>query len=220
MSELFEPFLRQIRHDLAGPLPGKTAQYRMAPQMRLGDAESYESPRADARSGGVLALFYPEGDCLNLPLILRPTYIGVHSGQVGFPGGGFDPLDSDLTATALREAYEEIGVHPSEVTVLGHLTRLYVFAANYLVLPTVAWADYRPDFRPDPYEVAQLIETPLLDLLNESNRRSEPWDLRGSLSEVPFFAIQGHTIWGATAMMLSELLALPAMRVAPGSLCQ
>ena len=166
--------------------------------------------------GGVLALFYPQGDRLNLPLILRPTYTGVHSGQVGFPGGGFDPIDYDLTATALREAYEEVGVHSAEVTVLGHLTPLYVFVSNYLVLPTVAWVDYRPEFRPDPYEVAQLIETPLLDLLDEANRRSETWDFRGRSSEVPFFAIQGHTIWGATAMMLSELLALPAMRVAPG----
>ncbi len=216
MTELFEPFLRQLRHDLAGPLPGRAAQYRMAPQLR-GSAESYDTPRADARQGGVLALFYPQGDRLHLPLILRPTYVGVHSGQVGFPGGGFDPLDSDLTATALREAYEEVGVHPSEVTVLGHLTPLYVFASNYLVLPSVAWIDYRPDFRPDPYEVAQLIEAPLLDLLDETNRRSEQWTLRGSISEVPFFAIQGQTIWGATAMMLSELLALPAMRVAPGA---
>jgi hypothetical protein len=103
------------------------------------------------------------------------------------------------------------------VTVLGHLTALYVFASNYLVLPTVGWVDYRPDFRPDPYEVAQLSESPLLDLLDEANRRSETWDLRGRISEVPFFAIQGHTIWGATAMMLSELLSLPAMQVAPGA---
>ena len=215
MTELFEPFLRQIRHDLAGPLPGKAAQYRMAPQLR--SEESYDTPRPDARRGGVLALFYPQSDCLYLPLILRPTYVGVHSGQVGFPGGGFDPLDTDLTATALREAYEEIGVHPSEVTVLGHLTPLYVFASNYLVLPAVGWIDYRPDFRPDPYEVAQIIETPLLDLLDATNRRSEQWTLRGSVTKVPFYAIQGHTIWGATAMMLSELLALPAMRVAPGA---
>lgn len=216
MMELFEPFLRQIRHDLASPLPGKTAQYRMAPQLRRDEQVDYEQSRPDARRGGVLALFYPQGDRLNLPLILRPTYPGVHSGQVGFPGGGYDPLDVDLTATALREAYEEVGVHPSEVTVLGHLTPLYVFASNYLVLPIVAWVDYRPDFRPDPYEVAMLIETPLLDLLDERNRRSEVWDLRGRPTQVPFFAIQGQTIWGATAMMLSELLALPAMRVAPG----
>jgi 8-oxo-dGTP pyrophosphatase MutT (NUDIX family) len=216
MSELFEPFRRQIRHDLAGPLPGPEAQMGMAPLFRTSSGESYDTPRADARRGGVLALFYPQADRLYIPLILRPTYTGVHSGQVGFPGGGFDPLDTDLTATALREAYEEVGVHPSEVTVLGQLTPLYVYASNYLVLPTVAWVDYRPDFRPDPYEVAQLIEAPLLDLLHPGNRRVETWDLRGRTGEVPFFAIQGHIIWGATAMMLSELLSLPAMKVAPG----
>jgi 8-oxo-dGTP pyrophosphatase MutT (NUDIX family) len=216
MTELFEPFLRQIRHDLAGPLPGKEAQVSMAPLFRTSSAESDDTPRAGARRGGVLALFYPRRDRLFIPLILRPTYTGVHSGQVGFPGGGFDSLDADLTATALREAYEEVGVHPDEVTVLGHLTPLYVYASNYLVLPTVAWVDYRPDFRPDPYEVAQIIETPLLDLLSSANRHVETWDLRGRMGEVPFFAIQGQTIWGATAMMLGELLSLPAMAVAPG----
>jgi 8-oxo-dGTP pyrophosphatase MutT (NUDIX family) len=217
MTELFEPFLRQLRHDLGGTLPGREAQMGMAPLFRTSSGESYDTPRADARRGGVLASFYPQGNQLYIPLILRPTYTGVHSGQVGFPGGGFDPIDTDLTATALREAYEEVGVHPSEVTVLGHLTPLYVYASNYLVQPTVAWIDYRPDFRLDPYEVAQLIEVPLLDLLNPSNRRVETWDLRGRTGEVPYFAIQGHTIWGATAMMLSELLSLPAMKVAPGN---
>lgn len=214
MIEVFEPFLRQLRHDLARPLPGATAQSQMAPQPRARD-ESYDQPRPDARRGGVLALFYPHGNELYLPLILRPVYTGVHSGQMGFPGGGFDALDADLTATALREAYEEIGVHPSEVIVLGHLTPLYVFASNYLVQPTVGWIDYRPLFRPDPYEVAQLVETPLLDLLDEQNRHVETWELRGRTAQVPVFAVQGQKIWGATAMMLSELLALEAMRFAP-----
>ncbi len=118
MNEIFGPFLRQLRLDLAGPLPGKEAQYSMAPRPRTG-AEFYDTPRADARRGGVLVLFYPQQGQIYLPLILRPTYPGVHSGQVGFPGGGYDETDADLTATALREAYEEVGVHPSEVTVLG-----------------------------------------------------------------------------------------------------
>jgi 8-oxo-dGTP pyrophosphatase MutT (NUDIX family) len=217
MTELFGAFLRQLRHDLSGPLPGKEAQMGMAPLFRTSSGESYDSPRDDARRGGVLTLFYPQAEQLYIPLILRPTYTGVHSGQVGFPGGGFEPMDADLTATALREAYEEVGVHPDEVTVLGHLTPLYVYASNYLVLPTVAWVDYRPDFRADPYEVAQLIEAPLLDLLDPGNRRIETWELRGRTGEVPFFAIQGQTIWGATAMMLSELLSLKAMSFAPGA---
>ena len=216
VSEIFEPFLRQLRLDLNGPLPGEEAQYRMAPRLRSG-AEIYDVPLSDARRGGVLALFYPRGDRVYLPLILRATYLGVHSGQVGFPGGGYDEIDVDLTATALREAYEEVGIHPSQVTVLGQLTTLYVYASNYLVQPTVAWMDYRPSFHLDPYEVAQLIEAPVLDLLDAANRRVETWDLRGRTAEVPFFAVQGQTIWGATAMMLSELLSLPAMASAPGA---
>jgi 8-oxo-dGTP pyrophosphatase MutT (NUDIX family) len=219
MCEIFEPFLRQLRHDLNAALPGRLAQNQMAPQPRRERTgrETYDSLRQEPRRGGVLALIYPQVDRLFLPLILRPTYSGVHSGQVGFPGGGHDELDTDLTATALRETYEEIGVHASEVTVLGQITSLYIYASNYLVQPTVAWIDYRPEFRPDPYEVAQLIEAPLLDLLDPRNRQVETWDLRGHIADVPFYAIQGHTIWGATAMILSELLALPAMRTAPGS---
>ncbi|MBK8050131.1 MAG: CoA pyrophosphatase [Anaerolineales bacterium] len=215
IEERFEPFLRQLRHDIQGPLPGQEAQLRMAPRPRAG-ADFGNAPRGDARRGGVLALLYTSGNRIFLPLILRPTYMGVHSGQVGFPGGGYDELDTDLTATALRECYEEIGVHPSEVTVLGHLTPLYVFASNYIVHPTVAWVDYRPNFRPDPYEVAEMIEAPLLALLDPANWRTETWDLRGRIAEVPYYAIASQTIWGATAMMLSEFLALSALRHVPG----
>lgn len=216
MTELFSSFLHQLRLDLSAPLPGRTVQYKMAPRPRPG-GEIDNEPGQDTRQGGVLALFYPRSDRVYLPLILRPTYQGVHSGQVGFPGGGHDDTDDDLTATALREAYEEIGVQPGDVAVLGHLTPLYVVASNYLVLPTVAWIGYRPDFHPDPYEVARLIEVPLLDLLNPGTRRSELWTLRGNTVEVPYFAVQEQTIWGATAMMLNELLSLPAMRYAPGA---
>ena len=187
----------------------------MAPRPR-GDTEWYDKTQADARRGGVLALFYPHQGQIYLPLILRPTYPGVHSGQVGFPGGGYDEVDGDLTTTALREAYEEVGVHPSQVTPLGLLTSLYVYASNYLVHPTVGWCDSRPAFHTDPYEVALLIEMPLLTLLDPTNRRVETWTLRGRQVEVPYFAIAGQTVWGATAMMLSELLALPALQFAPG----
>lgn len=215
MNGQFDAFLRQLRFDLAHPLPGREAQYRMAPRPRAG-AEFNDAPRADARRGGVLALFYPHEDTVYLPLILRPTYPGVHSGQVGFPGGGAEEMDADLTATALRETYEEIGVHPSQIIVLGLLTPLYVFASNYIVQPAVAWTDYRPDFRHDPFEVAQLLEVSLHTLLDPANRRTELRNLRGRPIEVPYFAVAGQTVWGATAMMLSELLELPSMQLAPG----
>jgi 8-oxo-dGTP pyrophosphatase MutT (NUDIX family) len=213
MNQPFATFLRQLQLDLAGPLPGRAAQYRMAPQPRPTGELPYDQPQPDARRGGVLALFYPQDDQLYLPLILRPTYNGVHSGQVGFPGGGYEAGDADLTQTALREAYEEVGIPPTALTILGHLSPLYVFPSNYLVYPTVAWMPTRPAFKLDPYEVDQLLEVPLRDLLDPQHRREEEWHLRERLANVPFFAVQGQRIWGATAMMLSELLSLPAMEL-------
>lgn len=210
MSDLFYPFIEQLAHDLQGVLPGRPAQYRMAPQPRAGGGIEDPTP-ANARQGGVLVLFYPLAGQPYLPLILRPTYEGVHSGQVGFPGGGQESGDPDIVATALREAQEEIGIAREPITVLGQLTPLYVFASNYLVHPTVAWMAHPPQFHIDQREVAALIEMPLSALLDPANYRRERWELRGRAVDVPFFHIQNYTIWGATAMMLSELLALPAM---------
>ena len=214
MPERYEPFLRQLRYDLTQRLPGQNAQWRMAPRPRPG-AEYRDQPNASCRQGAVLMLFYPWQNRVQLPLILRPNYSGAHSGQIGLPGGGQEDIDDDLTATALREAYEEIGVHPSSVTVLGSLTKLYVSVSNYLVQPVVGWTDYRPNFRCDPYEVADLIESPLADFLAPENYHEEIWELRKRAVTVPYFDIQGQIVWGATAMMLSEMLALPAAQRLP-----
>jgi len=215
MTERYEPFLRQLRHDLTQPLPGRDAQWRMAPRPRPG-ADYRDQPDANCRQGAVLMLLYPWQNQVYLSLILRPNYSGVHSGQIGLPGGGQEEMDADLTATALREAYEEVGVHPSAVTVFGLLTKLYVSASNYLVQPVVGWTDYRPNFRCDPYEVAKLIESPLADFLDPQILHEEVWELRKHPVTVRYFDIQGQIVWGATAMMLSELLALPAIRLLPG----
>jgi len=210
MSDLFTRFIEQLAVDLQGPLPGYTAQYRMAPQPRP-DAFPYDQAPADARRGGVLILLYPHNNQPYLPLILRPTYDGVHSGQVGFPGGGQEEDDPDIVATALREAQEEIGIALEPITVLGQLSPLYVFVSNYLVQPTVAWTAQPPLFQIDTREVAALLEMPLAALLDPANYQRENWELHGRTVDVPFFRTQDQTIWGATAMMLSELLALPAM---------
>ena len=215
MTDPFQPFLDQLQRDLREPLPGRDAQFRMA--ARDADGRAFDrAPRDDARRGAVLMLLYPRdsgrGEQLHLPLIVRPTYDGVHSGQVALPGGGREPGDADLVATALREAHEEVGVRPGEVTVLGALSPLYVFASNYLIQPVVGWAAARPSFRRDPREVATLVEAPLAELLDARSYRRERWRLRGHEADVPFFAVQGQTVWGATAMMLSELLALPGVQ--------
>lgn len=214
MSDPFAPFVQALERDLRGALPGRAAHLRMAPAMRPGRYS--DEPGPDVRRGGVLALFYAHEGTVWLPLILRPTYTGVHSGQVGFPGGGREPGDADLTATALREAWEEVGVPAEQVQVLGTLSPLFVFASNYLVQPTVGWTPSRPAFNADPYEVAQLLETPLATLLDPATIHREPWNLRGTQVEVPYYSVLGQTVWGATAMMLAELLSLPAMALAPG----
>lgn len=204
---LIHRFAQELTQALATPLPGQEAQYRMAPRPRPG-SERWDAPRVDARVGAVMALFYPHKGELTLPLILRATYEGAHSGQISFPGGGMEEMDGDVTATALREAYEEIGVPPGQVRVLGHLTTLNVIPSNYVVTPVVGWIDHRPAFHPDPYEVARLLEIPLADLLNPANHHEEEWQLRNRRALVPYFNVQGQNVWGATAMMLSELLAV------------
>lgn len=202
-----ERFIDSLRSDLVQTLPGQEAQYKMAPRPRTG-AEKFNQPGPNVRQGGVLALFYQHNNQLHLPLILRPTYNGVHSGQVGFPGGGYEAGDANIIETALREAKEEVGIEPSTVQILGQLTPVFVNASNYHVYPTVGWTNQRPTFELDSYEVEKLLETPLSALQDERNVDEEQWELKARFAHVPFYKIHGQKIWGATAMMLSELLAL------------
>ena len=182
----------------------------MAPLPRPGWHPN-DRPAEPARQSAVLVLLYPRRDELHLPLIVRPTYDGAHSSQVAFPGGGFEEGDANLTATALRETEEELGIAPQDVQVLGELTQLYIWPSNYQVHPTVGRIAYRPAFQPNVREVAQLLEVPLNTLLDPAHLRRERWQLQDRSALVPFFAIQGQTIWGATAMILSELLAVVRM---------
>lgn len=207
----FLHFIQQLRSDLAESLPGQEAQYRMAPQPRTG-GERNDQPGPITRRSAVLLLFYPSRNQIHLPLILRPTYSGVHSRQVGLPGGGYEEDDQNLIATALRETNEEIGVLVEQEQVLGQLTSLYIHASDNLVHPVVAWTKTKPQFQIDKWEVARLLQIPVRALQDPQNYRKEKWLLRNHTVLVPFFQIQGQAIWGATAMILSELLALKSMQ--------
>lgn len=209
-DQFFHAFIAALARDLRAPLPGPRAQFSMAPRPQAG-ALPGDQPGPDARRSGVLLLFYPHAGEIYFPLILRPTYDGVHSGQVGLPGGGQEAQDADLIHTALREAHEEIGVAPEIVRILGALSPLYIQRSNRLVLPVVGWTPTRPLFRPDPHEVALLIEARLAEFLDPATRREEMWQLADRRAAVPIFGVQNQTIWGATAMILGELLALPTL---------
>jgi 8-oxo-dGTP pyrophosphatase MutT (NUDIX family) len=191
-------FFDQLKRRLERPLPGEPAQQKMASSTRLYYGAK-AVPDARTRKSAVLLLLYPEGDRIYVPMILRPVYKGVHSGQVGLPGGRMDETDASLEATALREAWEEIGVIPEQVTILGRLSPLFIPVSNFMVHPLVGAADARPDFAPNVLEVAQLLEVPLDDL-RDAARIGEKDIPVGELSiRAPYFDLQGQTVWGATA---------------------
>ncbi|MCB0629612.1 MAG: CoA pyrophosphatase [Saprospiraceae bacterium] len=201
-------FINRIGEQLQHPLPGEEAQYRMATAFRYKRAPAPPT----AMDAGVLALFYPKEGDWHIVLIERASRYenDQHKGQISFPGGRYEDTDSSLEFTAVRESEEEIGINRNEITVLGKLTELYIPVSNFLVHPYVAYAERRPDFQPQPSEVAAILEVPFEHFYQKKNVRKMDMTVRGDLllREVPYFDIRGKVLWGATAMMISELLAV------------
>ena len=165
--------------------------------------EQKEAPK----QAGVMALFYPDlKELTKFLLILRNTYPGVHSNQIGFPGGKTEPGDGGFEATALREMQEEVGVKPQSVQIIRSLTELYIPPSNFEVFPFMGWVEETPLFQPDTSEVEALVEVHLSDLLDPSRKTTQSITTSYARNvEVPVFQLAGHTVWGATAMMLNEI---------------
>jgi len=178
----------------------------MAPAYRA-EALTDRTPPTDPKEAGVLVLLYPYDGQLFFPLTQRTDTVESHKGQISLPGGAREANESTQD-TALRETCEELSVCPDSWNILGRLTPLYIPPSGFLISPYVACTSTRPVFNPDPVEVAELIETPLALLLEPATVKWEVWRLRDTLVEVPFFHIYGHKVWGATAMVLSELVVL------------
>ena len=153
-----------------------------------------------------MLLIYPLADRaadLSFVLTKRTDTVGRHKGQISLPGGAQEPGET-LDETALREAREELRVEPSALRPIGHLRPLYIFPSDYEVHPLVAYTPAHPNFRPDPREVAEVLEMPLSTLLDEATKVEERWMVQGIQMDVPFYRLNGHAVWGATAMVLSE----------------
>jgi 8-oxo-dGTP pyrophosphatase MutT (NUDIX family) len=138
--------------------------------------------------------------------IKRTEYKGVHSGQISLPGGLYKHSDEDLKYTALREANEETGIEIKDVNMLGKLTSLYIPVSNIQVFPYVGVSKRRPVFKPDPFEVKYIIETPLSHLLDSENQKHKIMQIGENEIEIPYFDMHGDHLWGATAMIMSEFL--------------
>jgi 8-oxo-dGTP pyrophosphatase MutT (NUDIX family) len=161
--------------------------------------------RSDARSSAVLILLYPYQNEAHFPLILRPQYDGTHGGQMALPGGKSEPGDENIARTALREAQEEIGIRAMDVQVLGQLTAVNIPISNFVVYPIVGAVNYTPDFYPDAREVDKIYPTALDDLRKYTEIQERKIHIGNQEVQVPGFEIQDTWVWGATALMLSEL---------------
>lgn len=206
----FNTFLELVVNIKDLPLLGEEAHAKLSPPYRLELAKKYKEKRKTAPKAGVMALFYPDKQGItHLVFILRKSYKGVHSAQVGFPGGKVEESDSNLMETALRETEEEIGVQIEKVEVIKTLSPLYIPPSNFMVHPFLGISKENLQFVKQETEVEDIIEVQLQDFLNDSNvvNTEVPTSYNVEV-EVPAFILNGHVVWGATAMMLSEIKVL------------
>lgn len=203
----FDDFLKLASKVKNIPLPAETSQFKMSPPFRRQLQEANKAKMAIARQAGVMALFYPNTSYeTTLVLILRKTYKGVHSAQIGFPGGKLELDDASIEAAAVRETFEEVGVPEQHIRVWRELTQVYIPPSNFFVTPFIGIVKATPKLTKQDEEVEAIIEVPLTEFLDENNVITQMVQTSYAIkTEVPAFYLQGQIVWGATAMMLSEV---------------
>ena len=199
----FSSSIEKIQENLKKELPAEKAHQIMEALFA-----KYQTlkPTEETRKSAVLMLLYPIDDEIYFPLILRNSYDGFHSNEVGFPGERFEETDENLIQTALREAEEEIGVNPDEVKILGTLTEIYIGPSDFSVLPVVGYIPHRPNFNPDSREVQQIFELKMDSFLDPNIIGCSEISIPGDLVTTPYYKVNGHKVWGATAKIILELL--------------
>lgn len=202
----FQYFLQYVPNLIPIELPAISAHIKMAPKERIESLKNMDFKAENPRIAAVMMLFYPKNGKTHLVLIVRNAYNGVHSSQIAFPGGKYEATDADFAETALRETHEEVGVMPNKIEIIKHFSPMYIPPSNFLVHPFLGISKEELSFYPDVREVADIIELPLSVFLNDEII------IEATLSTsyanntlVPAFNIQNHIVWGATAMILSEL---------------
>jgi 8-oxo-dGTP pyrophosphatase MutT (NUDIX family) len=200
-------FALRLKAEILKGLPGTEVQWQMSSLNRL-TTRFPLSPDDDTRVAAVLILLYPDKGSMHTVFMQRPDYDGVHGGQISFPGGKKEAEDESVVQTAVREAWEETGTDPAMVSVIASLTPLFIPVSNMLVTPVVGWSKEKPHFKHKPDEVLFLIDAELKSFLDETIIKTKPYLVRGEMLEIKYFDYRGYTIWGATAMILNELLTI------------
>jgi len=205
MNNHFDDYIKRLKANLEKPLPGFEAQYQMAPVTRK-DQLVYNNNDIPPKESAVLALLYPDHNEVMLVLIKRATDNSVHSGQISFPGGQAEPIDKDTAETSLRETEEELGIDKNKITIIGKLTEVYISPSNFNVIPFVGFMNEKPLFKPNE-EVDRVITTAISYLkASEAKTIKKVTTAYAVNLEAPCFIVEGEILWGATAMMINELL--------------
>ncbi len=203
---IFTDFLKSVPKIAKENLIGEEAHQKMSPPERLAFVLENDISKLNPRKAAVLMLFYPKKNQTHLVLIVRNEYPGVHSSQIGFPGGKVEAFDVNMEATALRETYEEIGIPPEQISIIKAFSELYIPPSNFTVLPFLGYSQKELIFKPDPREVFGIIELSLIDFLDENNFTTQIMETSYMKEvELPVFKFGDKIVWGATGMMLSEL---------------
>jgi len=200
----FQPdiFLPQLKKQLANRLPGSASHARMLPP---GRTLMLPEDQINYHDSAVLILLFPFQQQIQICLIRRPATMKNHAGQIAFPGGKREEEDADLVQTALREAYEEIGLTREAVEILGKLSTVYVQVSDFLITPVLGWVKEKPHIKIDASEVDEVFFISLEDIVNPENRCDRELETRTGPIYAPGYEINGCFVWGATAMMLAEL---------------
>lgn len=196
-------FIENIKYELQKSLPGEEAQKKMAPVAHL---NRFSADIKKARKGGVLLLLSNQQKQVHITLIKRVKDGGAHSGQISFPGGKYEVFDANIIETAKRETFEEVGVDPEQIEILGSLSSLYIPVSNYLVFPAVGFVFEEPKFVPDKNEVDEILNIPLKCFIGEKYKKTQKISAQNYMIDAPAYQINGYTIWGATAMIISEFV--------------
>jgi 8-oxo-dGTP pyrophosphatase MutT (NUDIX family) len=201
---MFSPFIQQLKYQLQQPLPGEDIQHQMSPIGRP-KLKDFSNKEYNPKKSAVLILLFPHEQTIESTLIVRPLYDGVHSGQVAFPGGKYEEGDVHLQHTALRETHEEIGVAPHNIEIIGSLTEVYISPSNFLVTPFVGFTPKKPQFNPSPKEVDKIVTYDIINFGKTAIKTEKPIKLSMGFEIIaPCYEIEDITVWGATAMMISE----------------
>ncbi|KJD33137.1 NUDIX hydrolase [Tamlana nanhaiensis] len=203
----FDDFLILLSKIENKDLPAETSHFKMMPPFRQELLKKQQSAIKNAKKAGVLALFYPDlKGQTKFVLTLRKSYKGVHSAQVSFPGGKFEEQDKTLEETALRETFEEVGVLSKEINVVKKLSQVYIPPSNFYVHPYIGFTKKTPIFIKEEAEVETILQVSLINLLSDNSLINKKLKTSYSkLVEVPAFFLNQQVVWGATAMVLSEI---------------